>query len=99
MQYKRFVPLEEIHWITEDPFRSDSLGLLRVINTGKDSEAEVCFKIRHTPDFTPGVLLKDENGWILKSEKDVQGVAPGQFATIYTKDCKICLGSSMIRKY
>lgn len=99
LQYKRVVPLEEIHWITLDPFSSDSLGLLSIINSGKASEAEVCFKIRHTPDFTSGVLIRDENGWVLKSEKDVQGVAPGQFATVYTKDCKICLGSAMIRKY
>lgn len=80
LQYKKVVPLEDIHWISGNP------GIINIM-----------FKIRHTPDFTKGTLYKDREGWRIDSEKDIQGVAPGQFATIYTPDCRLCLGSAMIR--
>ena len=59
---------------------------------------KIGFKIRHTPDFSLGNLIYSEEGWILHSETDIQGVAPGQFATIYTPDNHFCLGSAMIEK-
>lgn len=84
LQYKREIPLQEIHWISGNPVEGN--------------EAKIAFKIRHTPDFTSGVLCRDGEGWVINSEKDIQGVAPGQFATIYSPDCRLCLGSAMIER-
>lgn len=93
LQYKRRIPLEPIHWITYDPFCVRVLDDVAII---EDKSIEIAFKIRHTPDFTRGTLVKTQEGWLIESEKDIQGVAPGQFATIYDKNCKVCLGSAMI---
>lgn len=57
----------------------------------------VSFKNRHTPEFVDGELrLMPDGTYELHSEKDVQGIAPGQYAIIYTPDRKLCLGSGMI---
>lgn len=93
MQYKKEIPLSKIHWITFDPLKE---SLLPDLSPDKNGAMEVSFKIRHTPDFTLGKLLPLSNGWLIQSEKDIQGVAPGQFATLYTKDTTYCLGSAMI---
>lgn len=84
-QYGRTIPIEEMDWITENPFK---------VGSGK---IQVAFKTRHTPEFTTGMLTHNEDGsYVLEADKDVQGIAPGQFAIIYTPDCKLCLGSGMI---
>lgn len=99
LQYERVIPMEDIHWITVNPFEEITCGLLDVKTDSGREEAPIAFKIRHTPEFTTGRLIKNETCWQIESDRDVQGVAPGQFATIYTPDCKLCLGSAMIRKY
>lgn len=97
LQYKKEIYLEEIHWITIEPWKSEFLKeLLREGTDGADS-LEIAFKIRHTPEFTPGILKKTRIGWTIYSSKEIQGVAPGQFATIYSPDNKLCLGSAMIQ--
>ena len=98
LQYSRLIPLEEIHWISGNPF--DGLCLPDIVIREQDAEkgVNISFKIRHTPDFTGGKLSKTPEGWLIESEKDIQGVAPGQYATIYTPDKKLCLGSAMIEK-
>ncbi len=84
-QYGREIPLEQINWITEDPFRSGETAI------------KVAFKTRHTPQFLTGTLTREsKDSLTLHSDSDVQGIAPGQYAVIYTPDCCICLGSSMI---
>lgn len=84
-QYGRTIPVEEMHWISDNP-----------IPEGSD-EYEVAFKTRHSPEFYSGKIRKCESGgYILESETDVQGIAPGQFAIIYTADRNLCLGSGMI---
>ena len=84
-QYGREIPLEQINWITEDPFRSGETAI------------KVAFKTRHTPQFLTGTLTREsEDSLTLHSDSDVQGIAPGQYAVIYTPDCCICLGSCMI---
>ncbi len=57
---------------------------------------EITFKIRHTPEFTTGRLVKTNGHFIIKSEKKVAGVAPGQFGVIYDSNSRICLGSGVI---
>lgn len=86
-QYGREIPIEEMHWITENPFELD-----------KNAEnIAVAFKTRHTPEFFSGHLLKNpDGGYTVISDKDVQGIAPGQYTIIYTPDCRLCLGSGMI---
>ena len=89
LQYGRIIPLEEPNWITMSPFEfyeEESSGIV-----------EVAFKTRHTPEFLDGRLIRDRNGDLhIESKSDVQGIAPGQFAIVYTKDRKLCLGSAMI---
>lgn len=94
LQYGRRIHIDEMNWITLDPFETkvDALGL-----TGKDSELKITFKTRHTPEFIKGTIIKDgHGGYRIDSTQDVQGIAPGQFVTIYSEDSKICFGSGMI---
>lgn len=81
-QYGRRINIDEMHWISGDP------GL-----------TEVSFKTRHTPEFHHGSLTRKEDGSLqLVSDSDIQGIAPGQFAIIYSPDHRICYGSGMIVK-
>lgn len=93
LQYKKEIHLSPIHWISYNPFKQN---LLNDIKTEPDGSMKICFKIRHTPEFTKGILISTNEGWKINSERDIQGVAPGQFATIYSPDSIYCLGSAMI---
>lgn len=85
-QYGREIHLTEPNWISGTPFSQ------------KGNEIPVAFKIRHVPDFLEGKLqlLSGENEFLLISQQDVQGIAPGQYAILYSTDCKICYGSALI---
>lgn len=88
-QYGRVIPVEEMHWITENPFETG--------NIHSDEGLRISFKTRHSPEFLDGRIIRtQEEGYRVESETDVQGIAPGQYAIIYTSDRKICLGSGMI---
>lgn len=81
-QYGRRINIDEMHWISGDP-----------------DLTEVAFKTRHTPEFHHGSLTRKEDGSLqLMSDSDIQGIAPGQFAIIYSPDHRICYGSGMIVK-
>jgi len=54
------------------------------------------FKIRHTPDFITGRLIRKNVHHIIESVKPIAGVAPGQFGVVYSYDGNICLGSGVI---
>lgn len=82
-QYTDTVLLENMHFITENPF-------------GEEDNINITFKIRHTPDFTKGVLLKTSDKYIIKSEEPLSGVAAGQFGVIYDTNSHICMGSGII---
>lgn len=87
LQYGTRLALGEMHWITLNPWAdSDCI------------EAPISFKNRHSPEFTSGRLTLDKHSglWIIDSSEPVQGIAPGQFAVIYTPDNAICLGSGVI---
>lgn len=89
-QYGTIIETEEMHWLTVDPW----------LWTGTPSESplEVTFKIRHTPDFTSGQLERlPSGGCRLLSSKPIQGIAAGQFATIYDPSQQLCWGSAPIR--
>ncbi|MCM1111373.1 MAG: tRNA 2-thiouridine(34) synthase MnmA [Clostridium sp.] len=84
-QYGHTLELDAMHWITLDPW------------DGAADNAAVTFKNRHTPEFLDGHLTRlPDGGYRLESDKPVQGIAPGQFAVIYTPDREICLGSGVI---
>lgn len=86
LQYGREITLIEPNWITLNPFKD---GV---------KELSVSFKIRHVPDFHSGVLQYDSSSdqYLLISNQDIQGIAPGQYAIFYTPDNKLCLGSALI---
>lgn len=87
MQYGNIIDIDEMHWISGSPFKD------------YDGSLDITFKTRHTPEFFEGELRRiDENGFQIHSEIPVQGIAPGQFAVIYTPDRRICLGSGVICK-
>ena len=83
-QYSDEVVLQDFQFITEDPFTDYSNGIA------------ITFKIRHTPEFTKGIMTKDGNLFRIKSQEPIAGLAPGQFGVIYDKDEKICIGSGII---
>ncbi|MCQ2294859.1 MAG: tRNA 2-thiouridine(34) synthase MnmA [Bacteroidales bacterium] len=57
---------------------------------------DVKFKIRHTPEFFQGHLSKTAEGYRILSDKRVQGIAAGQYATIYDNDAHLVVASGMI---
>jgi len=84
LQYGRSIDLDEFHWITLDYL------------AGKES-AGISFKTRHTPHFSNGTLVANPDGTLrIESCEDIQGIAPGQYAIVYTPDQRICLGAGMI---
>lgn len=92
LQYGKEIYLDEMHWITVNPFVDDFF-----MTSG--NEYKISFKTRHTPDFFNGILYLTYDGrYVIESERMVQGIAPGQYAVIYTPDKKICLGSGMIAR-
>ncbi len=84
LQYGRIIPLDEMNWISGVPSELES------------GEMNVTFKTRHTPGFHNGKLKVTDDETIIVSDSDVQGIAPGQYAVIYSPDRELCLGSGMI---
>lgn len=62
----------------------------------EDGEYDITFKVRHTPEFTPGRLLVSRGRYKIISAEDVQGIAPGQFACLYDAQHHRCYGSGEI---
>lgn len=83
-QYGRKIDLSGFQFITHDVWGDF------------DDEKEITFKIRHTPEFTKGLISKQGDLYTIKSEEKVQGIAAGQFGVVYDTDEKICLASGMI---
>jgi tRNA-specific 2-thiouridylase len=86
-QYGTTVNMAGFQFITEN--------ILDDFNT-EYNEHEICFKIRHTPDFTEGMLSRIGDIWRIRSKEKIQGIASGQFGVIYDKAQHLCLGSGMI---
>lgn len=95
-QYGRVLPVEEMNWITVNPFEApDELTHLFDIDNESGS-LRMSFKNRHSPEFQAGVMRRMNGGYRVEADADVQGIAPGQFVIVYTSDNKLCLGSGMI---
>lgn len=82
-QYGNIINLSGMQFITESPILDDK-------------EVEIFFKIRHTPDFTPGILSRIGDIYRITSKERVSGIAAGQFGVIYDQEHKICHGSGII---
>ena len=83
-QYENRVRLNNMHFITEDPWGEFS------------DEKPISFKIRHTPDFTQGTIRRFGDIYEITANEKQQGVAPGQFGVIYDPEHRKCLGSGVI---
>lgn len=84
-QYGREIRIDEMHFISGNPWE------------GQNGTHEITFKNRHTPRFAKGHLTHvDGNQWLINSDEDIQGIAPGQFAVIYDKNQHLCYGSGVI---
>ena len=101
-QYGEHVVMEQCDFISLDPWsRAASLeaGTAVVVPPAERQPIAVSFKIRHTPEFTRGVLSYDpETGYRIDSAEPIQGIAPGQYAVVYSEDHHLCFGSGMITK-
>lgn len=84
-QYGRVLHLDEMHFISGNPWQ------------GQEGTFEITFKNRHTPIFMPARFTHLRGSeWVIESERDVQGIAPGQFAVIYDRNHHLCYGSGVI---
>ena len=101
-QYGEHVVMEQCDFISLDPWsRAASLeaGTAVVVPPAERQPIAVSFKIRHTPEFTRGVLSYDPaTGYRIDSTEPIQGIAPGQYAVVYSEDHRLCFGSGMIMK-
>lgn len=78
-------------------FMGDALFEPPLCESLPQNAIRVSFKIRHTPEFTQGLLYQTPDGlWMVESDEPVQGIAAGQFGVLYTPDNRICLGSGVI---
>ncbi len=84
-QYGYEFRMPDFHFITEDPW------------VGQPGEVDVTFKIRHTPEFIKGRIIREPEGLRLLSSEKLQGIAPGQFGVVYDEGAQICVGSGEIQ--
>jgi len=83
-QYGQTIRLTDFSFLTQNPWAD------------LDEPKRVMFKIRHTPDFTPGSIHTEGAMLVLESDIPVSGIAAGQFGVIYDHEASICLGSGVI---
>ena len=87
LQFGHTLRLTSTRFITLDPWKDEPMV-----------HRQILFKNRHTPEFTPGTLIRSEipGEFTIESKQPVQGIAPGQFAVIYDSDGHRCLASGQI---
>ena len=84
-QYGRTLRLDEMHFISGNPWKD------------VDGPVDIMFKNRHTPHILRGKFTRiNDRQWVIESEEDVQGIAPGQFAVVYDPQGHLCYGSGVI---
>ncbi len=101
--YGNLFEVGEMHWLSVDPFQHpEVLGAAQADSelTGTHPHIRITFKNRHNPRFTEGILTRQPDGetYRVESADEIQGIAPGQFAIIYTPDKRYCLGSAVINR-
>lgn len=84
-QYGKLIHLDEMHFITENPW---ACGCEAV---------PITFKNRHSPEFNSATITAvGDNEYIITSDNRIQGIAPGQFVVLYDCDSRLCYGSGVI---
>lgn len=84
-QYGKEFVLADFHFITDNPW------------SGLDKEeADITFKIRHTPEFIKGRIIRENDRYRVLSSEKLQGIAPGQFGVIYDEAAEVCIGSGCL---
>ena len=84
-QFGRVLHLDEMHFISGNPWKD------------VEGSVDIMFKNRHTPDFVKAKFTHlTGNEYVIESERDVQGIAPGQFAVVYDAEGHLCYGSGVI---
>ena len=81
-KYDDTINLEEIHFLNP--------------NHNYNNLSKIKFKIRHQPEFNSGRIINGEKQRAILSDAKISGIAPGQFAVIYSEDEKTCIGSAVI---
>ncbi len=83
-QYGTEIRLADYHYLSADIW-------------GDIEGREVKFKIRHTPEFATGHLATNPDGTVtIHSAVPIQGIAAGQYATIYDTDAHLVVASGTI---
>ena len=86
-QYGNRVDLLDFHYLSCDLWSEQ-------LEAG--NPVDVKFKIRHTPDFAQGHLIRTEQGVSILSDVRIQGIAPGQYATIYDNEAHLVVATGQI---
>lgn len=90
-QYGNLVNLTGYQYLSKD-----------IWNIGYGDTLDVKFKIRHTPEFFQGHLSRhvdphtNADIYTIESDKRIQGIAAGQYATLYDNDAHLVVASGMI---
>ena len=85
--YKQEFLVRDFHWLTLD--LTSYLSPL--------TSLDITFKIRHTSDYFHATMEPQGDGtFMIRSEKPIHGVAPGQFCVVYDNRHHRCYGSGEI---
>ena len=95
-QYGKEINLVGFHYLSADIWNTPAEG-----SPVDEWSVDVKFKIRHTPDFAQGHLTRVADPvygtlFHLSSDTKIQGIASGQYATIYDNDAHLVVASGMI---
>lgn len=82
-QYGNVIDLAGFHYLSKDIWGDFSSRLVK-------------FKIRHTPDIADATLQRDGDNVRLVSDSRIQGIAAGQYATIYDEKAHLVVASGEI---
>ncbi len=82
-QYGNVIDLAGFHYLSKDIW-------------GDFGSRRVKFKIRHTPDIADATLQRDGDRICLVSDTRIQGIAAGQYATIYDENAHLVVATGEI---
>ena len=82
--YRQEFRVRDFHFLTESFRLSEGKG-------------RITFKIRHTPEYLTATIEECGTGsYLIRADKPIHGVAPGQFCVVYDEQHHRCFGSGEI---
>lgn len=95
-QYGKEINLLGFHYLSADIWNTPADG-----SPSDDWSIPVKFKIRHTPEFAQGTLSRINDPiygtlFHISSDTKIQGIAAGQYATIYDNNADLVVATGMI---